>query len=632
MNIQAQCCGIILMLFLLLIYRRKKQVGLVTEQVFQKTLLVTMASVFLDILSIVAITHRSEIKPIVLALLCKLYIVSLVWVGYLGLIYVLMDLYVEKVYRKVVRQYTVLAGIASAVIFCLPIYYYQNERIVYTYGPSVLTTYVCAMLFVCNTFFHMIHYRKSVNPMRRNAVFLWMAVWMIAAFIQFMDNRLLLVGYACALGIMILFFTLENPDALLDRQIGCFNSYALIEYLNQLYGRQEDFSILWISLTHHRLSETGVSQTNKVNREIFRYLSKQTQAKIFKNVDQELVLIFRDESKLKSALLHLEMRFKSTWKAGENDTVLLNAAFVAMAKGLLAQNTEEILKIHRDFKSCEQLAHDKVHWIDDKFVEEERGKETVKDMIVAAIERDRVEVFYQPIYSTAKKKFVSAEALIRIVDEEGKIVQPSAFIDVAEETGLIMQLGEIVFDKTCQFIKRRKLREIGIEYIEVNLSVLQCEKKELAQVYKKIMDKHKLPPSCINLEITETASIQTKRNLLENMRVLIGQGVKFSLDDFGSGQANLNYIIDMPVEIVKLDLNMTRAYFQNDKAKLVVQATVDMVHEMGLRIVAEGVETKEQLGEMQRIGVDYIQGYYFSKPLPREEFLKFVSDQGNHKP
>ena len=226
------------------------------------------------------------------------------------------------------------------------------------------------------------------------------------------------------------------------------------------------------------------------------------------------------------------------------------------------------------------------------------------------------------------KKFASAEALVRIIDEEGKIVAPGAFIDVAEETGLILQLGEIVFDKTCQFIKRRKLGEIGIEYIEVNLSVLQCEKKELAQIYKKIMDKYKLPPSYINLEITETASIQTKRTLLENMRVLIGQGVTFSLDNFGSGQANLNYIIDMPVEIVKLDLNMTRAYFQNDKAKLVVQATVDMVHEMGLRIVAEGVETEEQLNEMQRIGVDYIQGYYFSKPLPREEFLKFIGNQG----
>ena len=587
-----------------------------------------MASVFLDILSIVAITHRSEMKPVLLAFFCKSYIVSLVWVGYLGLIYVLMDLYVEKVYRKVVRQYTVLAGIASVIIFCLPIYYYQNERIVYTYGPSVFTTYVCAMLFVCNTFFHMIRYRKSVNPMRRNAVLLWMSVWIIAAFIQFMDNRLLLVGYACALGIMILFFTLENPDALLDRQIGCFNSYALIEYLNQLYDRQEDFSILWIALSHHRLSETGVLQTNKVNREIFHYLSKQTRAKIFKNVDKELVLIFQDESKLKSALLSLEMRFKSTWKAGENDTVLLNAVFVAMPKGLLARNTEEILKIQRDFKSQEQLTYDKVHWIDDQFVGEERRKEAVKEMIVAAIEHDRVEVFYQPIYSTAKKKFASAEALVRIIDEEGKIVAPGAFIDVAEETGLILQLGEIVFDKTCQFIKRRKLGEIGIEYIEVNLSVLQCEKKELAQIYKKIMDKYKLPPSYINLEITETASIQTKRTLLENMRVLIGQGVTFSLDDFGSGQANLNYIIDMPVEIVKLDLNMTRAYFQNDKAKLVVQATVDMVHEMGLRIVAEGVETEEQLNEMQRIGVDYIQGYYFSKPLPREEFLKFIGNQG----
>lgn len=343
MNIQAQCCGIILMLFLLFFYRRKRQVGLFTERVFQKTLLITIASVFLDIMSIVAITHRDELVPILLAFFCKSYIVSLVWVGYLGLSYVLTDLYSEKIYRKVVGQYTILAGLASIIIYCLPIYYYQNDRVVYTYGPSIMATYVFAMLFVLNTFFHMVRYRKSLNPMRRNAVLLWMSVWIIAALIQFIDNRLLLVGYACSLGMMILFFTLENPEAYRERQIGCFNSYALLEYLNQFYDRQEDFSILWISLEHYHQAEANVKQINKVNREIYHYLNKQTKAKIFRNLEQELVLIFKNEKDLKSALWNLEVRFKSTWRAGEEDTVLLNASFVAMPRGLLAKDRKSVV-------------------------------------------------------------------------------------------------------------------------------------------------------------------------------------------------------------------------------------------------------------------------------------------------
>lgn len=625
MNIEAQCCGILLMLFLLFFYRWKKQIGLFTEQVFQKTLLITIASVFLDIISIVAITYRQEISPILLAIFCKSYIVSLVWVGYLGLIYVLTDVYSERIYHKVVRQYTALAGVTSVIIYSMPIYYYQNGRVVYTYGPSVMATYVFAILFVIDALFHMFYYRKSLNSMRRNAVLLWMSVWIIAALIQFFDNRLLLVGYACSLGMLILFFSLENPEAYCDRQIGCFNSYALIEYLNQLYDRQENFSMLWIALEHRQHGETSVTKINKVNREIYHYLRVQTKAKVFKNVEQELVLIFENEKDLKATLWNLEVRFKGTWKAGDEDSALINASFVAMPKGLLAKNTEEVFMIMRNFKENEQLRVEKVLWIDELFVEEKRKKEEIRSMIVSAIENDRIEVFYQPIYCTARKKFVSAEALVRIKKEDGSIVGPGTFITVAEETGLITQLGEIVFEKTCQFIKRQKLRERGIEYVEVNLSVMQCEKKELAQVYKKIMDRYQLPPSYINLEITETACIQTKKILLENMRVLMGHGVTFSLDDFGSGQANLNYIIEMPVDIVKLDLDMIRAYFENDKAKLVVQATVDMVHEMGLRIVAEGVETKEQLEEMEKIGIDYIQGYYFSKPLPKEEFLTFIS-------
>lgn len=134
-----------------------------------------------------------------------------------------------------------------------------------------------------------------------------------------------------------------------------------------------------------------------------------------------------------------------------------------------------------------------------------------------------------------------------------------------------------------------------------------------------------MDPSCINLEITESASIQTRNNLLENMQILIDYGVKFSLDDFGNGESNLNYIVNMPVSIVKFDRDMSQAYFANQKAKFVMEAAMHMIHDMQLEIVSEGVETKEQMEAIVALGIEYIQGYYFSKPLPEEEFLKFVS-------
>lgn len=131
----------------------------------------------------------------------------------------------------------------------------------------------------------------------------------------------------------------------------------------------------------------------------------------------------------------------------------------------------------------------------------------------------------------------------------------------------------------------------------------------------------------INLEITETASILARKILVENMQILIRQGVSFSLDDFGNGQSNLNYIVDMPVSIVKFDRDMSQAYFENKKAKFVMEAAMQMIHDMKLKIVSEGIETREQMETITELGIDYIQGYYFSKPIPEKEFLKFIRER-----
>jgi EAL domain-containing protein (putative c-di-GMP-specific phosphodiesterase class I) len=144
------------------------------------------------------------------------------------------------------------------------------------------------------------------------------------------------------------------------------------------------------------------------------------------------------------------------------------------------------------------------------------------------------------------------------------------------------------------------------------------------------MEQYGVKPSMINLEVTESASIRMRNVFMQNMDRLIDYGVTFSLDDFGSGQSNLNYIVDMPVEIVKFDRDMTQSYFEKSKGKLVMETATRMILDLGLKIVSEGVETKVQLEAMKKLGVQYIQGYYFSKPLPENEFLAFVKEK-NHK-
>lgn len=264
--------------------------------------------------------------------------------------------------------------------------------------------------------------------------------------------------------------------------------------------------------------------------------------------------------------------------------------------------------------------------VDGEFVEQMRQEKRMEQMLEEAMKEDRIEVFYQPIYSTKEKRFVSAEALVRMRDRDGKLVPPGAFISVAESNGKILPLGELVFDKVCRFFTKESLEQYGLHYIEVNLSVIQCSYIGLAEEYIGIMEKYQINPRYINLEITESASMAAKKTLLENMRRLMEYGVYFSLDDFGTGQSNLNYIVDMPVNIVKFDREMSQAFFRDEKAKYVMNAAMQMIHGMKLKIVSEGIETKDQYLAMEELAIDYIQGYYFSKPLPEAEFLTFLQE------
>lgn len=621
MNIEVQCCGLIILALLWFFYFKQRTLGLYSERLFLTTMAFTTVCVVLDILSIIAIVNMQSIPGWLLAFACKTYIVSLVWVGYFGLVYSSTDINDGDEQKQLVKIYTAMVLLGTVIIYALPIRYYLDGNVVYTYGPSCMATYVFALLFVLATLYKVAVRGKKMNPKRRKAVVIWMIIWIIAAVIQFLNAKLLLVGFASVLGMVILFFELENPEANLDRETGAFNAHALVEYMKQLYAMNEKFSAILIVLTEStKANENDDARQDIIMQEVINFLEKNKEVRVFKTLEKEIALIFRNKEQMQEVFDSVKEWIKEKYFD-------LDPYYVLLQDSSLVRNPEEIFSMMHFFRvEGKKRIEERIVLLDEKRIAKMREREVVEAMILSAIEEDRIEVFYQPIYSTKKKKFVSAEALVRIREKDGKIIPPGVFIPIAETTGLIWQIGEIVFDKTCRFIKENNLREYyGIEYVEVNLSVKQCEGRELADLYIGIMKKYDLDPSNINLEITESASIQARHILLENMHILIDYGVSFSLDDFGNGESNLNYIVDMPVSLVKFDRDMSQAYFANQKAKFVMEAAMHMIHDMELKIVSEGVETKEQMETIVELGIDYIQGYYFSKPLPENQFLQFVS-------
>ena len=626
MNIWTQCCGIVLLLVLFLFYKQQKQIHLTTERAFWRSFCVTFITITLDILSLIAIDNMDILPVKFVEFVCKSYLVSLLGVVLCSLLYICADIYTKDgQYSRHVKRYLLIGGIGIACIYLFPIQIYHNadNSVMYTYGTSVYITYVFNIGFVVINLCSMIRRKDRINPRRREAVFIWMGVWLLAAVVQFVNRSILIVGYACAVGMVVLYLKLENPEMNLDRRSGFFNQNTFLEYTKQLFERKEKYSVLCIYFESMFQKNMQVEIEEQVEVEVCQYLLNIPESLVFKATESEIILLFHDTEKAKEHIEKIWKRFDEGWS--KDHSVFLRPHGIYIPDSNMMNDVKDISSLFKYVRENDkEYSEDYYITVDEGMISDMYREKEMVQLIVSAIEKDRIEVFYQPIFSTKEKQFTCAEALVRMRDEEGKLIPPGLFIGIAEKNGMIIKLGEIVFEKVCQFIKENGLTRYGLRYIEVNLSVVQCAYVNLAADFIRIMEKYEVSPRFINLEITESASLRAKSTLMDNMKCLMNYGVRFSLDDFGTGQSNLNYIVDMPVGIVKFDRDMTSAYFENGKAKYVMDAAMHMIHGMNLEIVSEGIETQKQYEIMEELGISYIQGYYFAKPLPGEEFLQFL--------
>lgn len=249
----------------------------------------------------------------------------------------------------------------------------------------------------------------------------------------------------------------------------------------------------------------------------------------------------------------------------------------------------------------------------------------VEEAIERALVEKEFRMFYQPIISTEKQKVISAEALIRLNDRVLGFVSPEEFIPISESNGKILEISEFVIDSVFRFVRDNPLKDMGIEFIELNLSVMQCMDKNLTEKLEYYIDKYQIDPKQINLEITETATNFDEDRLRAQLVKLKKLGFNFSLDDYGTGYSNLVRVLEYPVDIIKLDKTIVWSAFHDRDNFITLKNLISMFHDVRRKIVAEGVENEEQMNALTELGCDFLQGYYYSKPVCEEDFLAYIA-------
>ncbi len=248
----------------------------------------------------------------------------------------------------------------------------------------------------------------------------------------------------------------------------------------------------------------------------------------------------------------------------------------------------------------------------------------ILDILESVIIKGESYMAYQPEVNLSGEDIIAFEALMRVNSKNLGMIAPNEFIPLAESSGKIISIGEWVIESAALFVKELLERGQKFDYISVNISTVQLGQANFVDMVLNIIDKIGIEPKYILLEITESVFMSESSRNVEKLSILRDKGIKIALDDFGTGYSSMQYLADLPVDFLKIDKCFIDEIAFNEKKRGIVKVIIDMAHYLGMQVVAEGVETKEQLDILKRMDCDIIQGYYYYKPMKQEDILEVL--------
>lgn len=525
-----------------------------------------------------------------------------------------------------------IVGMLLAINFFWHIVFYLDENDHYTRGPWFFSLYIAAMIYVVYGLCYLFYYRKLFSLKRFSALVVIFPLMIVAVVVQLLNPHLLVEMFLNACGLLYISMMIQRPEERMDDVTGLAKISAYVEDMRRCFRNKKPVHIIMLNIVNFQSVRDmlGYDHMNEVLREIGIGLTgyderTRTSAEIYYLGVGKFRFVLDEWHfyKTEEIASRINEIARSQLSINNMNVNLITNLCVAKCPEDI-DNVDALLAFDRDLNNLPNTG--KVLKASEYYKKERYDiMKDIDAIIDRAITEHRFSVYYQPIFSVQKQRFLSAEALLRLKDEKYGFISPELFIPAAEKSGAIHRIGAFVFEEVCRFISSDEFKDLGLEYIEVNLSVVQCMQEDLAQQLVGLLKKYHIRPDQINLEITETAASYSQKTLLENLKALNYAGIGLSLDDFGTGYSNMRRIASLPFHLVKLDKSFTDLE-GNPKLLIVLQNTIKMIKAMNMQIVVEGIETEQLVRQFSDLQCEYIQGYYYSKPIPKDEFVKFITE------
>ncbi|MBQ9458669.1 MAG: EAL domain-containing protein [Oscillospiraceae bacterium] len=489
----------------------------------------------------------------------------------------------------------------------------------YKPGPLYGVLYACWALYLAMSVVMIMHRAKQLSRYDLFSLLGFNVILIVGNVARFLLPTHLIMNTFCTLAILSIYLSFENPDLYCSDRRAAFNMLALREELSDLFDKKRTFRILGMAIQDYYDTREmyGGAQMDRGIDMIAAYMTSAFPfCRVFYLRNGRFALLGPQTMFWEEVREQIVLRFQEPWTT-ENAELYLSVSFVQVGSGAGMETADRV--VNSLIGALDRASQAVDNTIDLDVTHELSHEAEIKRALEQALEQDRMEIFLQPLVDSRTGTLSGAEVLARVRDAQGKVIPPNLFIPIAERNGKINVLGEQVFEKTCRFIHDNDIEAMGISWLNVNLSPIQCMRRDLSERFMAILSKYQVSPEKIRLEITEQAvvDIPLLEKHIETLRV---SGFHFALDDYGSGYSNLSRVKHYPFVNIKLDMEVVWDYFHDQDQLL--PGIVQAFKQMGLSITAEGIESAEMARSLAAIGCDYLQGFYYSKPLPTEQFVR----------
>ena len=618
-------------------YYDRRQIATTRRKMFWGCLIMSAAAIVLNILTVWMDDSGIVVPLAVNAAVNSLYFLASVAMTLVITIYLLMRTYEfvhDKRGARTAGAALLIIGIVYVVLIVTNVWtgwlFYFDEVANYHRGPLNRSVYLLPIAEMALLVGCYLRHRKTVSLSVKRIVYCIPVVVALLVAFQSMFPQQLLNGTFAVVVDLIIFMNFQSVRIEVDPLTELGNRASFTTELSHRIEAKQDYQVMLIGLRN--FSEVnrvyGHAGGDAVLHQVARRLEELPQGGFAYRFggDQFIVLLpyntpeeqddrlyqtiaaMRrpwqvDGHKLRIPAVVVELRYLDNGWGPENVVNRLEFG-LAVAK----RENLELLRFDREMAR--------------RYAKQKRILQSMRN----AVAEDRFETWFQPLYCAENGRFETAEALVRMRDEDGKLVSPSDFVPLAEKSDVIDDLTWVVIHGACDLLQSGEVP--GLRYISVNLTARQILQTGLSTRLLGLLEEHGVKPSQIKLEITERTVTENGALVASAMQEMRDCGFEFMMDDFGTGYSNLSSTVSMPFTYIKLDKSLIDGICTDKNSGLMVSTLIPFFHKVGEKVIAEGIESTEQAKTAIEYGADRLQGFYFAKPMPVEELVPWYEANG----